>query len=385
MSTTRLPLVDLKAQYLAIKVEIDAAIQRILESTAFINGPDVSAFEAEFAQFCGVSYAIGVASGTAALQLALTAFEIGPGDEVITVAHTFCATAEAIVHVGARPVFVDIDPQTYTIDPDALQKAITPKTRAIIPVHLYGMPADMDAINAIAQARGLVVIEDAAQAHGAQYRGRIVGSLGHAACFSFYPGKNLGAYGDAGAVTTNDPEIAQRLFALRDHGRMRQANGKAAKYEHTIIGFGERLDTLQAAILRVKLRHLPEWTTRRQYLAGIYHRLLANLPSIGLPHVPDDRTSVYHLFVVRTPNRDILRSSLLEQGIETGIHYPIPLHLQGAFSYLGHTAGDLPHTERAAAEVLSLPLFPEMGDGDCSAVAQAIEACLAGRQAICAA
>ena len=376
MSTTKLPLVDLKAQYRAIKPEIDAAIQRILESTAFINGPDVSAFEVEFAQFCGVSYAIGVASGTAALQLALAAFEIGPGDEVITVAHTFCATAEAIAHVGARPVFVDIDPQTYTIDPEAIEKAITPKTRAIIPVHLYGMPADMDAINAIAQARGLVVIEDAAQAHGAHYRGRIVGSLGHAACFSFYPGKNLGAYGDAAAVTTNDPEIAQRLFALRDHGRMRQANGKAAKYEHTIIGFGERLDTLQAAILRVKLRYLPEWTARRQHLANVYRQLLAHLPSVDLPHTPEDRTSVYHLFVVRAPQRDVLRAKLLAQDIETGIHYPIPLHLQKAFSHLGYQAGDLPHTERAAAEILSLPLFPEMGEADCARVAQAIEACL---------
>jgi dTDP-4-amino-4,6-dideoxygalactose transaminase len=379
MNTTRLPLVDLKAQYLVIKAEIDAAIQRVLESTAFINGPDVSAFEAEFAQFCGVNYAIGVASGTAALQLALAAFEIGPGDEVITVAHTFCATAEAIAHVGARPVFVDIDPQTYTIDPKAIEKAITPKTRAIIPVHLYGMPADMDAINAIAQAYGLVVIEDAAQAHGAQYRGRIVGGLGHAACFSFYPGKNLGAYGDAGAVTTNDPEIAQRLFALRDHGRMRQANGKAAKYEHTIIGFGERLDTLQAAILRVKLRHLPKWTMRRQHLAHVYRQLLAHLPSISLPYTPDDRKSVYHLFVIRALQRDTLRSLLLDQGIETGIHYPIPLHLQKAFAYLGYKVGDLPYTERAAAEILSLPLFPEMSEADCMRVAQAIEAWLVER------
>jgi len=372
MASAKLPLIDLKAQYATIKPEIDAAIQQVLDSAAFINGPDVSAFEAEFAQFCEVNHAIGVASGTAALQLALLAFDIEAGDEVITVAHTFCATAEAIAHVGARPVFVDIDPRTYTIDPDAIQRAITPKTKAIIPVHLYGTPADMDAINAIAQKHGLVVIEDAAQAHGARYRGRAVGGLGHAACFSFYPGKNLGAYGDAGAVTTNDAQIAQRLFALRDHGRLRQANGKPAKYEHSLIGFGERLDTLQAAILRAKLRHLHDWTMRRRHLARVYYQLLAHLP-IGLPDVPDDRTAVYHLFVVRAPQRDLLRSFLLEQGIETGIHYPIPLHLQKAFSYLGYKAGDLPQTERAAAEILSLPLFPEMSEADCARVAQIIE------------
>jgi len=373
----KLPLVDLKAQYGAIKPEIDAAIERVLQSTAFINGPDVSAFEAEFAQFCGVDHAIGVASGTAALQLALTAFEIGSGDEVITVAHTFCATAEAIVQAGARPVFVDIDPDTYTIDPAAVEAAITPRTKAIIPVHLYGMPADMATINAIARAHNLIVIEDAAQAHGAQYRGRAAGALADAGCFSFYPGKNLGAYGDGGAVTTNNPEIAQRVFALRDHGRLRQPNGKPSKYEHALIGFGERLDTLQAAILRVKLRYLPDWTARRQRLADYYRQALAHLP-LGLPSAPADRTAVYHLFVVRAPARDRLRIALAEQGIETGIHYPIPLHLQKAFAFLGHRAGDLPHTERAAAEILSLPLFPEMSEADCDRVARAVEQCMAG-------
>ncbi len=373
----KLPLVDLKAQYAAIKPEIDAAIARVLQSTAFINGPDVSAFEAEFAQFCGVDHAIGVASGTAALQLALTAFEIGSGDEVITVAHTFCATAEAIVQAGARPVFVDIDPDTYTIDPAAVEAAITPRTKAIIPVHLYGMPADMATINAIARAHNLIVIEDAAQAHGAQYRGRAAGALADAGCFSFYPGKNLGAYGDGGAVTTNNPEIAQRVFALRDHGRLRQPNGKPSKYEHALIGFGERLDTLQAAILRVKLRYLADWTARRQRLADYYRQALAHLP-LGLPYAPPDRTAVYHLFVVRAPARDRLRNALAEQGIETGIHYPIPLHLQKAFAFLGHRAGDLPHTERAAAEILSLPLFPEMSEADCERVARAIEQCMAG-------
>ncbi|MCS7062378.1 MAG: DegT/DnrJ/EryC1/StrS family aminotransferase, partial [Anaerolineae bacterium] len=273
---SKIPLVDLKAQYAAIKSEIDAAIQRVIDTTAFINGPDVAAFEQEFARFCGATHAVGVASGTAALQLALQACGIGEGDEVITVAHTFCATAEAIVHVGARPVFVDIDPHSYTIDPDAVAQAITSRTKAILPVHLYGMPADMDAINAIAQRHGLFVIEDAAQAHGALYKGRPVGALGHAACFSFYPGKNLGAYGDAGAVTTNDPVIAQRVLALRDHGRAIGPDGKRSKYEHDQVGYGERLDTLQAAILRAKLRHLPAWTARRQGIAEQYMELLTD-------------------------------------------------------------------------------------------------------------
>lgn len=356
---SKIPLIDLKAQYATIKFEIDAAIQRVIETTAFINGPDVQTFEQEFARYCGAAHAVGVASGTAALQLALQACGIQPGDEVITVAHTFCATAEAIVHVGARPVFVDIDPQTYTIDPDEVARAITPRTRAIVPVHLYGMPADMDAIRALAQQHGLVIIEDAAQAHGATYKGQSVGTLGHAACFSFYPGKNLGAYGDAGAVTTNDPALAQRVLALRDHGRAVRPDGKRAKYEHDQVGYGERLDTLQAAVLRVKLRHLPDWTARRQAIAQRYLELLADVP-IGLPFVPVDRAPVWHLFVIRVPHRAEVQAYLAAQGIETGIHYPIPLHLQKSFANLGYRAGDLPHTEAAAQEILSLPIYPEL-------------------------
>ncbi|MDW8352005.1 MAG: DegT/DnrJ/EryC1/StrS family aminotransferase [Anaerolineae bacterium] len=368
---SKIPLVDLKAQYMAIRPEIEAAIQRVIESTAFINGPDVAAFEQEFAQFCGAAYAVGVASGTAALQLALQACGVGAGDEVITTAHTFCATAEAIVHAGARPVFVDIDPCSYTLAPEAVARAITPRTKAIVPVHLYGMPADMDAINAIAQQHGLFVIEDAAQAHGALYKGRPVGTLGHVACFSFYPGKNLGAYGDAGAVTTNDPAIARRVLALRDHGRAIGPDGKRSKYEHDQVGYGERLDTLQAAILRVKLRYLPEWTARRQMIAQRYLELLAGAP-IGLPFTPPDRQSVWHLFVVRVRRRADIQAHLAAQGIETGIHYPIPLHLQKGFAYLGYRAGDLPHTEAAAQEVLSLPIYAELSEAQQVCVVHAL-------------
>ncbi len=370
---SKIPLIDLKAQYATIKFEIDAAIQRVIETTSFINGPDVQTFEQEFARYCGAAHAVGVASGTAALQLALQACGVQPGDEVITVAHTFCATAEAIVHVGARPVFVDIDPQTYTISPEAAARAITPRTKAIVPVHLYGMPADMDAIQALAQQHGLVIIEDAAQAHGATYKGQSVGTLGHAACFSFYPGKNLGAYGDAGAVTTNDPALAQRVLALRDHGRAVRPDGKRAKYEHDQVGYGERLDTLQAAVLRVKLRHLPDWTARRQAIAQRYLELLADMP-IGLPFVPTDCEPVWHLFVIRVPHRAEVQAYLAAQGIETGIHYPIPLHLQKSFAGLGYRAGDLPHTEAAAQEILSLPIYPELSEEQQAHVARALRA-----------
>lgn len=369
---TRIPLVDLKAQYQLIKPEVDAALQSVLDSTAFINGPAVSEFEQAFADFCQARYAIGVASGTAALQLVLKALGIGSGDEVITVAHTFCATAEAIELVGARPVFVDIDPKTHTLDPNLLERAITLRTRAVIPVHLYGLPADMDAINAIASRHNLYVIEDAAQAHGARYKGRRVGSLGHVACFSFYPSKNLGAYGDAGAVTTNDLELAQRILALRDHGRVVGANGKRAKYEHDLVGYSERLDTLQAAVLRAKLNHLPAWTQARRRIAQTYKQALAHCSALTLPYEPDGYEGVYHLFVIRTAERDALRQHLLENGIETGIHYPIPLHLQRAFAHLGYQLGDLPHTERAAREILSLPIYPELSAADQQRVIEAV-------------
>lgn len=349
-----IPLVDLKAQYRAIQPEIDAAIAQVITNTSFIMGPAVREFEGQFADFCGAEHCIGVSSGTAALTLALRALGIGPGDEVITVAHTFIATAEAICAVGAQPIFVDIDPLTYTLDPDRFAAAITAETRAVIPVHLYGQPAEMDRINIIAETHGLAVIEDAAQAHGATWQGKMAGALAQIACFSFYPGKNLGAYGDAGAVTTNDAALAEQIRSLRNHGRR-------DKYVHDQVGYGERLDTLQAAILAAKLVHLAEWTAARRRLAARYHTLLAGLDLI-LPQERDGANSAWHLYVVRTPRRDYLLDQLKRRGVEAGVHYPLPLHLQPAFASLGLQAGDLPVTEAVSATCLSLPLFPEMTD-----------------------
>ncbi|MDZ7374227.1 MAG: DegT/DnrJ/EryC1/StrS family aminotransferase [candidate division KSB1 bacterium] len=359
----KIPLVDLKAQYQTIQAEIDDAIHRVIEKTAFILGEEVEAFEKEFAAYCGAEYCVGVASGTAALHLALLACGVGPGDEVITTPFTFIATAEAITHCGARPVFVDIDPETCLLDPGKVEAAITPSTKAILPVHLYGQPADMDPIRDIARRHGLRVVEDAAQAHGAEYRGKRAGTLGDVACFSFFPGKNLGAYGDGGAVVTNDPEIARKVRRLRDHGR-------ESKYEHLEIGFGERLDALQAAILRAKLRHLEEWTEARRRHAAHYDRLL---PGNGLVRVrtQTDVRHVYHLYVVRTPQRDALLEHLRRQGIGAGVHYPIPLHLQPAYAkdYRGQT---FPAAEAAAKEVLSLPLYPELATEQVEYVAGAV-------------
>ncbi len=349
-----IPLVDLKAQYRAIQPAIDAAIAQVITNTSFIMGPAVREFEQQFATFCGVDQCIGVSSGTAALTLALRALGIGPGDEVITTAHTFIATAEAICAVGAQPVFADIDPVTYTLDPERFAAAITAATRAVIPVHIYGQPAAMDRINAIAAAHGLAVIEDAAQAHGATWQGQMAGALAHVACFSFYPGKNLGAYGDAGAVTTNDPTLAEQIRSLRNHGRR-------DKYVHDQVGYGERLDTLQAAILAAKLPHLADWTAARRRLAARYHTLLGGLELI-LPQEAEGANSAWHLYVVRTPRRDHLLDQLKGRGVEAGIHYPLPLHLQPAFASLGLVAGSLPVTEAVSETCLSLPLYPEMTD-----------------------
>jgi dTDP-4-amino-4,6-dideoxygalactose transaminase len=349
-----IPLVDLKAQYLSIKVEIDTAIQKVLDSTQFINGQEVKKFEEAFADYCDAKYAIGISSGTDALHLAFLALGVVPGDEVITVAHTFTASAEAIVHCGAVPVFVDIDPRTYTIDPARIEQAITAKTKVILPVHLYGQTADMDPINAIARKYGLHVVEDAAQAHGAKYKGQKTGNLGEIACFSFYPGKNLGAYGDAGAVVTNNEALAEHLRMLRDHGRQ-------SKYEHEFVGYGNRLDTLQAAILLAKLPYLKEWTLKRRYLAQIYNEMLESsevLPPFEAP----EREHVYHLYVIRSSKRDELLACLKNNKIGAGIHYPVPLHLQKAYLE-GNQGLSLPETERAAKEVLSLPLYPEMSVG----------------------
>ena len=363
-----IPLVDLKAQYLTIKDDIDEAIQTVLDNTDFIQGEAVRLFEAEFAEFCGAREAIGVANGTEALHLALLACGVGQGDEVITTPFTFIATSEAVSQVGATPIFVDIDPDTYNLDPTKIEAAITDRTKAILPVHLYGRPADMDGIMDIARRHNLKVIEDAAQAHGATYKGRTIGSIGDAACFSFYPGKNLGAYGDAGAVTTNDPEIAANLRLIRDHGRR-------DKYEHLVLGVNGRLDTLQAAILRVKLRRLRDWTTRRQEIAATYRNLLAGLP-VSLPLTRADVKSVYHVFAIRTNQRELLQAATKASGIASGVHYPIPVHLQPAYGFLGHKEGDFPTSELASQQVFSLPIYPEMTDAQIAEVADVLRAAL---------
>jgi dTDP-4-amino-4,6-dideoxygalactose transaminase len=351
---SKIPLVDLRAQYESIKPEIDAAIQRTIDNTAFILGPEAKKFEDHFAEFCSVKHAIGLDSGTAALHLALLALGVGAGDEVITTTHTFIATSEAIVLTGARPVLVDIDPRTYNIDASKIEAAITPRTKAIIPVHLYGQPAEMDPILEVARTHNLRVIEDAAQAHGSAYRGRRIGSLGDVACFSFYPGKNLGAYGDAGALVTNDDELARKIRMLRDHGR-------TTKYEHEITGYGYRLDGIQGAVLDVKLKHLPEWNAARRAHADYYTELLANVDdSIVTPYEPAQVQAVYHLYVIRTRKRDELLQYLKEHDIEAGIHYPVPLHLQPVYKNLGYTKGAFPETEKAANEILSLPMYPEL-------------------------
>ncbi|HEU4572434.1 MAG TPA: DegT/DnrJ/EryC1/StrS family aminotransferase [Candidatus Limnocylindrales bacterium] len=359
----QVPLVDLKAQYASIRPEMDAAIARVLESTSFILGEEVARFESEWAAYVGAAGAVGVASGTAALELALAACGIGPGDEVITTAHTFIATAEAISNVGARPVFADIDPETYDLDPGAVDAAVTDRTRAVIPVHLYGRPAAMDDLLAICRRHGLQLIEDAAQAHGARYRDRGCGSIGDLACFSFYPGKNLGAYGDAGAVTGNDPELLSRVRKLRDHGRL-------TKYEHDEIGRGERLDALQAAVLSVKLAHLDAWTEARRRHAATYDRRLDGI--VGTPRQDPRDRHVFHLYVIRSPHRDALLSGLKARGVGAGIHYPIPLHRQPAYLRLGYGDVSLPETERAAAEVLSLPLYPELTEAQVGWVADQV-------------
>ncbi|MCG8422621.1 MAG: DegT/DnrJ/EryC1/StrS family aminotransferase [Proteobacteria bacterium] len=361
----KIPLVDLKAQYRGIKPEIDAAIARVLEHTGFILGEEVKRFESAFADHVGARGAVGVSSGTAALILALRACGVGPGDEVITTAHTFFATAEAISMNGARPVFVDIEAATYNIDPDQIEAAITPRTRAIIPVHLYGHPARMDAITSIADKHGLRVIEDSAQAHGAEIDGKPCGSIGDLACFSFYPGKNLGAYGDAGAVTGRDLELLQRVRLLRDHGR-------TAKYSHDEIGRSERMDGLQGAVLATKLAHLSEWTDARRRLASRYSELLSDT-GLGLPQEASNVRHVYHLYVVRYPERDALLDHVKSRGIGAGIHYPIPLHRQPAYSQMGYDDVSLPVTEKAAEQVLSLPLFPELNHEQQSYVVTAIK------------
>jgi dTDP-4-amino-4,6-dideoxygalactose transaminase len=350
---TPVPMVDLRAQYARIRAEVDAAVARVVESAHFIGGEDCGAFEKEFAAYCGAAHACGVANGTDALTIALRAYGIGPGDEVVTVANTFIATGEAILLNGARPVFVDVEAETFTMDPARLEAAITPRTKLILPVHLYGHPADMTSIGEIARHHGLPVLEDAAQAHGAEVGGRRTGALGHAACFSFYPGKNLGAYGDAGMVVSDDGDFIHRVREIANHGGLK-------RYEHDVLGTNSRLDTLQAAVLRVKLRHLDTWNLERRERVAAYHDALADVPQVRRPSERGGVRSAWHLYTVRVPAREALRAELERQGIATAVHYPKPIHLQPALAPLGGKEGDLPVSEQLSREVVSLPLYPEL-------------------------
>jgi dTDP-4-amino-4,6-dideoxygalactose transaminase len=362
----KIPFLDLNAPYLDLKEELDAAYSRVMESGWYILGPEVEAFEREFANYCGVKHCIGVGNGLDALHLILRAMDIGPGDEVIVPSNTYVATWLAVTHAGATPVPVEPDERTYNIDPSLIEAAVTERTKAILPVHLYGQPADMDPINAVAKKHGLKVVEDCAQAHGALYKGRKVGGLGDAAGFSFYPGKNLGALGDGGAVTTNDPVLADRIRVLRNYGSQ-------VKYHNEVVGYNSRLDELQAALLRVKLAKLDEWNDRRKQVAAEYLLGISGHPNLILPHVPEWAAPVWHLFVVRCSQRDALQMSLTKTGIGTMIHYPIPPHLQDAYVVLGMKKGDLPIAEQIAKEILSLPMGPHLEHAELSEVLSALK------------
>jgi dTDP-4-amino-4,6-dideoxygalactose transaminase len=355
------PFLDLKAQYRAIKSEVDAAIQSVLSDCAFSSGPDVRAFEEKFAEFCGVKHCVALNTGTSALHLALLAAGVKPGDEVITAANTFIATCEAISYCGAVPVLVDVDEKTYNIDPRLIEKAITAKTKAIVPVHLYGRPAPMAQINAIASAAGIPVIEDACQAHGATYQGRPAGSWGQAGCFSFYPGKNLGAYGEGGAIITNNDDWAGEFRLMRDHGSVQ-------KYHHDAVGYNYRMEGIQGAVLGVKLKHLTEWNHLRRAHAGRYRQQLAGA-NLVLPPLDDASQSVYHLFVVQVDDRSRFQEDLKEEGVSTLIHYPIPVHRQKAYG--DRTWPSFPVTERLAGRIVSLPMFAELTDSQIGHVAGA--------------
>jgi dTDP-4-amino-4,6-dideoxygalactose transaminase len=353
MNNPQVPFLDLRAQHDPIRAEIISSIHSIIDSSAFAGGPVVAKFEDEFAAFCGTRHAIGLGSGTEALWLALLALGVGPGDEVITVPATFLATAEAISYTGATPVFVDIDERTYTMDPRLIEQAITPRTKAIIPVHLYGQMADMDPIMEIAKRRGLFVIEDACQAHGAEYKGRKAGSIGHVGCFSFYPGKNLGALGEAGAAITQDAACAREIAILRDHGQQ-------TKYHHSRIGWNARMDGIQGAVLRVKLRGLARGNAMRRMHARLYNELLAEVADVVVPHIADYGIPVYHIYAVRVKARNQILEEMTKRGITCGIHYPKPVHLQAAYKSLGYGVGSFPVAEQWANEMLSLPMFPEL-------------------------
>jgi dTDP-4-amino-4,6-dideoxygalactose transaminase len=358
------PYLDLEAQYRTLRSEVLGALEEVCESTKFAQGPATADFEAKFAAYCGVDHCVSLNSGTSALHLALRCLDVSQGDEVVTVSMSFIATAWAISYVGATPVFVDIDPIRRTLDPEKLEAAITPRTKAIIPVHLYGMPADMDRINAIAERHGLAVIEDAAQAHGAKYRSKRVGQFGQIACFSFYPSKNLGAYGEGGALVTTDAAIAQRARSLRDHAQTQ-------RYLHDEIGFNNRMDSFQAAVLAIKLNHLDYWNAARVERARYYTELLSD-SSYKVPADLSDSECVWHCYVIETPERDRVRSALEGAGIQTAVHYPVPIHLQRAYAHLGYRRGDLPVTEALCEHCLSLPIYPELSKEKISRVASVL-------------
>jgi dTDP-4-amino-4,6-dideoxygalactose transaminase len=360
------PFLDLKAQYNKIKAEIQVALNEVLENTAFAGGPYVARFEKEYAEFCGCRYAIGVGNGTDALWLALLALGIGPGDEVLTVPNTFIATAEAITYTGASPVFVDVDEKNYNMSPLLLEKAITKKTKAVIPVHLFGQPADMDRILEIAKKHGLYVIEDACQAHGSEYKGKKCGTIGDAGCFSFYPGKNLGAYGEAGAVVTNNDEVADKIRIFRDHGQPK-------KYFHDVIGWNARMDGFQGAVLSVKLKYLDQWNESRRQHAVQYRELLSGIKGIILPEEMPYAKHIYHIFAIRTQNRDAFMAQLTERGVSCGIHYPVPVHRQAAYASLHLPVGSFPIAEKCADEFVSLPMFPELTEEQITYVADQIK------------
>jgi dTDP-4-amino-4,6-dideoxygalactose transaminase len=369
MSSPKVPFLDLKAHHDPIRQEVMAAMNEVIDLNAFAGGPFVTKFEEAYAKFCGAKFCIGVANGTDSLWFSLLALGIGQGDEVITAPMTFMATAEAISYAGAKPVFVDIDPRTYTLDPARIEAAITPRTKAIIPVHLFGQCADMDPILEIARKHRLVVIEDAAQAQGALYKGRQAGTMGQAGSFSFYPGKNLGAWGEAGAVTTNDPALREGVVMYREHGQKK-------KYYHDAIGWNGRMDGLQAAVLSVKLKYLDRATQGRRRAAERYGELLANVPGLTLPFEAPYGQSVYHVYAVRVNDRDALLQQLGARGIGCGIHYPLPVHLQQAYAHLGHRKGDFPVSENCADTFLSLPMYPELTDVQIETVAKEVKACL---------
>ena len=359
------PYLDLRAQLKPLRAEIDAAIARTLDNCSFCLGPDVAQFEKDFAAFCGAQHALGFNSGTSALHVAMLLLGVGPGDEVITTPYTFIATSWAISYCGAKPVYVDIDEATFNLDPKLIEKAITPRTKAVLPVHLYGQPFDVDAVAAICKKHNLPFVEDAAQAHGAKYQGKSIGTFGAVSCFSFYPAKNLGACGEGGALVTNDAKLAARAKSLREHG-------STVRYHHDEVGYNYRLEGIQGAVLGVKLKHLAKWTSERQRVAARYAELLKDTP-LQLPTVTVGNESAWHLYTVRSPRRDELKKFLDENKIGNAVHYPMPLHLQKVYAPLGYKAGDFPVAEKASREVLSLPMFPELTDAQIQRVAAVVK------------